>query len=67
MKQLELDTAVAMVRNQSLSVARAARLTGMSVSEFITHVSRLGIPVVDLDAEQIRQDMETLEAWLTPP
>lgn len=56
--------ATALFRDGSLSLARSARLAEMPVSTFISHVSRLGIPVVDLDARQTEQDMETLEEWL---
>ncbi|MBK1724329.1 UPF0175 family protein [Thiocystis violacea] len=56
--------ATALFRDGNLSLARAARLAEMPVSAFITHVSRLGIPVVDLDSKQAGRDMETLEEWL---
>jgi predicted HTH domain antitoxin len=56
--------ATALFRDGNLSLARAARLADMSLSAFISHVSRLGIPVVDLDADHAKRDMETLEEWL---
>ena len=40
------------------------RLAELPVSAFIRHLSRLGIPVVDLTSAETTQDMETLDAWL---
>jgi predicted HTH domain antitoxin len=51
-------------RDGELSLARSARLAGMSVATFIAHVSRLGIPVVRLNAGETARDMETLDQWL---
>lgn len=56
--------ATALFRDGALSLARAASLAGMSLGEFVSHVSRLGIPVVALDAAEARQDMDTLDEWL---
>ncbi|NEX18328.1 MAG: prevent-host-death protein [Halochromatium sp.] len=56
--------ATALFRDGSLSLARAARLAEMPLSEFITHVSRLGIPVVTLDADEAASDVDSLESWL---
>lgn len=56
--------ATALFRDGHLSLARAARLAEMTVAELVTHVSRLGIPVVRLEAAEARQDMDTLDEWL---
>ena len=56
--------ATALFRDGALSLARAASLAGMSLGEFVSHVSRLGIPVVSLDAVEARKDMDTLDEWL---
>ncbi len=56
--------ATALFRDGNLSLVRAATLAKMSVSRFASHVSRLGIPVVNLDGAAARQDMETLDEWL---
>jgi predicted HTH domain antitoxin len=56
--------AVALFRDGNLSLVRAARLAKMSVSEFVSHVSRLGIPVIALDGSEADRDMDTLEEWL---
>lgn len=36
----------------------------MSVSQFVSHVSRLGIPVVKLEGVEAGRDMDTLDEWL---
>ena len=56
--------ATALFRDGHLSLVRAARLAEMSVSGFVSHVSRLGIPVVNLDGSEASKDMETLDEWL---
>ncbi len=33
-------------------------------SDFVSNLSRLGFPVVNLDATDAQQDMETLDEWL---
>ncbi|WP_186408337.1 UPF0175 family protein [Candidatus Accumulibacter aalborgensis] len=47
-----------------LSLARSARLAGMTMSHFAAHVSRLGIAVIQLDAQEAVSDLDTLEQWL---
>ena len=56
--------ATALFRDGHLSLVRSARLADMTVSEFVSHLSRLGIPVVRLDAGEAERDMDTLEEWL---
>ncbi len=56
--------ATALFRDGHLSLARAAELASMALGEFVRHVSRLGIPVVRLDADETGRDMETLDEWL---
>ena len=56
--------ATALFRDGHLSLVRAARLAEMPVSGFVAHVSRLGIAVIRLDAEETTKDIETLEQWL---
>ena len=56
--------ATALFRDGALSLARAAGLAGMSLGAFVNHVSRLGIPVVSLDATEAHKDMDTLDEWL---
>lgn len=56
--------ATALFRESHLSLARSAGLAQMSAPEFSRHVSRLGIPVVALNAEEAARDVDTLEEWL---
>jgi predicted HTH domain antitoxin len=63
-KGVRAALATALFRDGNLSLVRAARLAEMSVSEFASHVSRLGISVIQLKPADIDRDMETLEEWL---
>jgi predicted HTH domain antitoxin len=56
--------ATALFRDGHLSLARSARVAEVPVAEFIAHLSRLGIAVVRLDADEAARDMDTLERWL---
>jgi predicted HTH domain antitoxin len=56
--------ATALFREGHLSLARSARLAQMSAADFSRHVSRLGIPVVALDAAEAERDLDTLDEWL---
>jgi predicted HTH domain antitoxin len=61
---VRLALATALFRDGSLSLSRAARLAEMPLSHFVSHLSRLGIAVIHLDAATAAADMETLEEWL---
>jgi len=56
--------ATALFRDGNLSLARAAHLAEMPLGDFVAHVSRLGIAVVSLDADEAARDLDTLESWL---
>jgi len=56
--------ATALFREGHLSLVRSARLAQMSAPEFSRHLSRLGIPVITLSAEETARDMDTLDEWL---
>lgn len=56
--------ATALFRDGNLSLARSAELAGMPLGEFVRHVSRLGIAVIEMSAEETERDMETLDEWL---
>ena len=55
--------ATALYRDQSLSLGKAARFSGLGIGEFIRYVSRLGIPVVRGTADTVREDAEVVDAW----
>ena len=56
--------ATALLRDSHLSLARAARVAQMPLPGFIAHLSRLGIPVIQMSAGEVERDLETLEQWL---
>lgn len=61
---LRLALATALFKAGALSIGRAARVGGVEVSELVTHLSRLGIPVAQGDRAEAASDLETLEEWL---
>lgn len=56
--------ATALFKEGELSIARSAKLANMALTDFIEHISRLGIPVINQTAAEVQQDMDTLEQWL---
>ncbi len=56
--------ATALFKDDDLSLARSAKLADTPLADFIAHVSRLGIPVINQTAEDVQQDMDTLNQWL---
>jgi len=56
--------ATALFKDGGLSLNRAVAVAEMSLSEFITHLSRLGILIVRQSEEEANQDLETLDQWL---
>ena len=56
--------ATALFKDGELSLSRSAKLAKMTLADFIAHVSRLGIPVINQTAEEVMQDLDTLDQWL---
>jgi predicted HTH domain antitoxin len=56
--------ATALFKDGDLSLARSAKLADTPLADFIAHVSRLGIPVINQTAEDAQQDMDILDQWL---
>jgi predicted HTH domain antitoxin len=56
--------ATALFKDGDLSLARSAKLADTPLADFIAHVSRLGIPVINQSTEDVQQDMDTLDQWL---
>lgn len=56
--------ATAMLKNGDLCLARSAKLADMPLANFIAYISCLGIPVINQTAEEVQEDMSTLEQWL---
>ena len=62
--------ATALFREQSLSLGRASRFTGLPITDFVQHLFQLGIPVIQGTAESAREDGDIIEDWLkgsSPP
>lgn len=56
--------ATALFRDGGLSLARAAKVAGMPIADFMQHLSRLGIAIVQGTVGDAEKDLETLETWL---
>ena len=64
MPGVRIAMATALFKDGELSLARSARLAKMALTDFIEHVSRLRIPVINQTAAEVQQDMDTLDQWL---
>ena len=60
---VRLAIATALYRSESLSLGRAAEISGISIAEFMQHVSGLGIPVVKGSARSLREEAEAFAEW----
>ena len=56
--------ATALFKEGDLSLARAAKLADVPLASFISHISRLGVPVINQTEDDVRQDLDTLDQWL---
>ena len=56
--------AVSLYRDGSLALGRAARLAGLAPATFMQFLSQRGIPIMKGDLTTIREDLDTLDAWL---
>ncbi len=56
--------ATAIFKDGALSLARSAKLAQIPLADFIEHISRLGVPVINQTAEEVQEDMDTLKQWL---
>ena len=57
---VRLAVARALYKDECPSLGRAAEFSGLTLADFIGHVSRLGIPVVR-GANTVGDDLETLD------
>lgn len=64
MPGVALALATSLFKNGELSLARSANLAKMPLVDFISHLSRLKIPVINQDPDDVAQDMDTLDQWL---
>ena len=61
---VKLALATALFRDGSLAIGRAARVADVALVDFIAHLSMLGIPIINGNAESIDADAAALDAWL---
>lgn len=64
MPGIRLALATALFKDGSLSLARAAKLAEATLPDFMQHLSRSGIAVIQGGAKDLKKDVETLETWL---
>ena len=64
MPGVRLALATALFRDGDLPLGRAAKVAHLALVDFVQHISRLGIPVVKGNAEDIAKDEEAIRAWL---
>ena len=56
--------AISLYRDGSLALGRAARLAGLAPATFMQLLSQRGLPIMKGDSTTLREDLETLDAWL---
>jgi len=55
--------AASLYKDKTLSLGAAARLSGLSLTQFVDHLSGLGIDLVQMD-ETTGQEIKDIGAWL---
>jgi predicted HTH domain antitoxin len=61
---IRLALALALYKEESLSLGRAAKLANMAPAEFMQSASRHGIATLRGTVRSAREDAKTLDAWL---
>jgi predicted HTH domain antitoxin len=56
--------AVSLFKDGGLSWMQAASYAHCTASDFMKHLSRLGIPVIDQSQDEVMNDVDTLKKWL---
>lgn len=62
---VRLALATALYRSESVTLGRGAKIAGITLPEFMLHVSHEGIPVIRGNTKTLREDLKNLEAWRT--
>lgn len=57
--------AIALLRDRALPLARAARVAGVSLEDFMEQASRAGVPVLAGTAESVETDVKAATKWMT--
>ena len=60
---IRLALAMALYREGSISIGRAARFSRLPLAEFIQNASQLGIRIVRGTAASVREDMDAIHEW----
>lgn len=65
-KKIELNKTLAMVlyKHKEVSLGKAAKIAGMTYSDFMELLSNHGIPVIQYSIEEVKKDVETLRKWV---
>jgi predicted HTH domain antitoxin len=63
-EQLKPALAASLFKDRVLSLGAAAQISGLSLSEFIDHLTQLDVDVVVAD-KQTGKEMEILDTWLS--
>ncbi|WP_347989513.1 UPF0175 family protein [Methylomonas sp. AM2-LC] len=63
-EQLKPALAASLFKDRVLSLGAASQISGLSISEFIDHLTQLDIDVVVAD-QQTSKELETLDTWLS--
>jgi predicted HTH domain antitoxin len=63
-EQLKPALAASLFKDRVLSLGAATKISGLSLSEFIDHLTQLDIDLVIPDA-QTAQELDTLASWLS--
>ena len=58
---VRLALAVALFKAGTLSLGRAARVARLPLPELIRHLSRLGLSIADVTADEARRDLDSLD------
>lgn len=61
---IRLALATALFRDGNLPIGRAAKIAKLTLVDFIQHLSRLGIPVVQGTPEDVEKDEAAITTWL---
>lgn len=63
-QQLKPALAASLFKDRVISLGAAAQISGLSLSEFIDHLTQLDIDLVVAD-NQTPQELATLDSWLS--
>lgn len=63
-EQLKPALAASLFKDRVVSLGAAAQISGLSLSEFIDHLTQLDIDLVVAD-QQTSKELETLDSWLS--